>query len=138
MANRDHIAEALVGHSWDLKGQFVAAFGEEGGKKGKKAKVPVPEHCERVARSELDSRRRYWEAAHDDDHPWVELELTDTVTFDRLRIREHANEITGFRLLAEQNGEWVPFYTGTTIDYFNLQLEEPVTTNKVRLEVASL
>ncbi|MHC5068841.1 MAG: alpha-L-fucosidase, partial [Planctomycetota bacterium] len=137
-ADTQHIAEAMVGHSWDRKGQFAAAFGEEGGKAGKAGKTPVPEHCKQVVEHELDSRRRFWEADHDDEQPWAELELADTVTFDRVRVREHSGEIKGFRLLAEQNGEWVPFYSGDELDYFSLHLAEPITAKKIRLEVTKL
>jgi len=132
-ADNNHPAESVVSHLWEKKGQFVAAFGEEGASEGKAGIGKVPEHLKYLTTRELDNRRRYWEAAADDKKPWLMLDFGKEITFDRMHMRESAGTIRSFIIEYMKDEKWNEMYEGKGLEIFNLQLEKPVTTSKIRI-----
>lgn len=80
----------------------------------------------------------YWAPEDGTTSGWVEIDLGQPTTFDRMMLREPVRlgqRINAFRVEAWDNGEWKPFANGTTVGYKRLLRFDPITTNKVRVVV---
>jgi alpha-L-fucosidase len=126
-------AESVVGHSWERKGVFQAAYGEEGKTKGKAGVGKTLEHLKTMAKRELDNRRRFWEADAKDKEPWLQIDMGKPKTFDRIRLRENAGTTRAFIVEYKKDGRWIPLHEGKGLELFNLQLPAAVTTQVVRI-----
>jgi len=67
---------------------------------------------------------------------WLEVDLGRPVTFDRAEIDEaFAGRVQSFELQYEDGTAWKPFYKGTTLGENFSATFEPVTAQRVRLNV---
>ena len=86
------------------------------------------------------SDESYWAADDQINKSWLEIDLGSAVPFDRIMIQEpirFGQRISGFTLEARVGGEWKTISRGTTVGYKRLLRIEPVTADKVRLDIVN-
>jgi alpha-L-fucosidase len=66
---------------------------------------------------------------------WLEVDLGQPMTFDRVLIREPYGRVQKFELQAEKHGQWFTFHRGTRIGEDFRPSFDPVTAQRVRLNL---
>jgi alpha-L-fucosidase len=91
------------------------------------------------ASSVLDSNREsYWCAADEDAIPELILTFRKAVTFDVISLREYlplGQRVEAFALDTWQNNRWRRFVAGTSIGNRRLVRCQPLTSQRVRLQI---
>jgi|GEM_PF-1641288 len=77
-------------------------------------------------------KKRYWMADDSDKKPWIEIDMKKPVMFNQVQIVEHQNRTEEFEIQYFKKDEWITFYKGKKLNYFDLKCN-PITTKKVRL-----
>jgi hypothetical protein len=80
-------------------------------------------------------RFRYWMAAEDDKQPWLEVDLGQLTTIREVHIMEKFCRIRGFELQYLKDGNWITFYRGGRMNFFDLKLAQPINAQKVRVVI---
>ncbi|WP_128547544.1 alpha-L-fucosidase [Larkinella soli] len=81
----------------------------------------------------------YWAASAGQTTATLDLDLGRETTFDRIALQEPVRlgqRVSAFRVEAEQNGQWKPVASGTTIGYKRLlRLDAPVQARRIRVVI---
>jgi alpha-L-fucosidase len=86
------------------------------------------------------SQASYWAANDDVIQSWLEIDLDKPVAFDRIMIQEPirlGQRISGFTVDVMIDGKWKQVAEGTTIGFKRLLRIDPVTSEKVRLNITN-
>ncbi|MGG4401150.1 alpha-L-fucosidase [Paenibacillus amylolyticus] len=96
---------------------------------------------EQHAVSEVLTERRdtYWRPLEGTEQAWIELDLQEERSFDRVVLMEHiqtGQRIERFTLESQRaDGGWETFYTGTVVGYKRICCFPQVTSRKMRLSI---
>ncbi|WP_339239069.1 alpha-L-fucosidase [Paenibacillus sp. FSL R5-0517] len=96
---------------------------------------------EQHAASEVLTERRdtYWCPHEGTEQAWIELDLQEETTFDRVVLMEHietGQRIERFTLESQRaDGGWEAFYTGTVVGYKRICCFPQVTLRSMRLTI---
>jgi len=135
--------ETVVCYSFE-SGEIARQFGEErdehrlaAPRAGLSAHVFSSEEQARILRLLGSNHRghfwRYWTPAPDDPQPWLEVDLREPRTFQRVAITELYGKIRGYELQYHHRGAWNTFYRGDTLENLSVHLLRPITAQRVRL-----
>jgi len=72
-------------------------------------------------------------AAENDPKPWLAFDLGSSKTFKEVHILERGCRVRGFKLQYKEADNWVTFYKGKRMNFFDVNLETPVTAQEVRI-----
>ncbi len=78
---------------------------------------------------------RFWKAKTNDMQPWIEVDLREPKMFRRVGIRELYGDVRGFELQYHDGQDWQTFYTGNVMNTFSLHLANPITAQRIRLQI---
>ena len=69
----------------------------------------------------------------DDTEPWLEVDIGEPRTFQRIEITELYGQIRAYQLQHHDGAMWKTFFAGDTVDNLQVRLAEPITAQRVRL-----
>ena len=120
-------------------GEVKTEFGEEPAPRKRKKQV-APETLKKYPWLHLHRGHfwRYWSADPSDERPWLQLDFGRPTTFRRIVLQEKNSRIDAFELqIPAENGTWTSIYEGTELGPFSLRLPNPITTDKIRLQIVA-
>ncbi len=78
---------------------------------------------------------RHWKPKSLDSKPWIEVDMGRAQTFSKVEIRELYGQIKAYELQSWDGEQWQTFYEGESVGFLFVKLIEPITAQRVRLQI---
>ncbi len=131
-----------VGNSSRGEPGSVVVYQCEMDKKGKRFKKGSKGYVQMTKKRRfLGLRRghiwRFWMARGQDKKPWIELDLKEMKTFQRINLFEKFSRIQSWEIQIIRKGNWSVIAQGKELDHLSIKLPKAVTAQRIRLVINS-